>query len=241
VRLACQIRPQRDLVVRTLLPAHADPKRSKWHADAADWAVHQEVTVLFAYMRGFSNLALHQPPAELMHVLTRVIDDLAQAAELRGGRVAAIETDGIMAVFGLDAAAGAGARAALEAAADMLKAVDSANRDAGVSVSQPIRIGVGLHTGSVIATEVGDADRGVQLLVIGHTVVIADRLEEATKELAADCVVSAHTLAMARLPARAERLVQVSYKNGDAPVAAVARPRSPSWGSACVRPSSPGA
>ncbi len=220
VRLACQTRPTGDLVVRTLLPADAGERGRLWHAQPLEWGEERVLTVLFADMRGFSNLARFQPPQDLVQLLNRLIDELSQATERRGGRVAMIETDGVMAVFGLAGSPAQGARAALDAAADMLRCVEVMNRDAGLSVSQPLRIGVGVHTGGVVATDVGDAERGYQLVVIGTPVVIADRLQEATKEHGADCVASLATLEFAGLAGAAKRTVNVSYKGADAPAPA---------------------
>jgi adenylate cyclase len=220
VRLACQIRPEEDLIVRSLLPARADDASRLWHATPLEWGEERKLTILFADLRGFSNLALFQPPDDLMRLLGRVIDELTQATERRGGRVALIETDGIMAVFGLGGSAGAAARGAIEASADILRAIDHVNADAALGISQPLRVGIGVHMGSVIASDVGDAEHGFQLTVIGSAVVIADRLEEATKEHAADCLISLPALQAAGLGARAGRTVNIAYKNGDAPMPA---------------------
>lgn len=217
VRLACQIKPHGDLAVRMLMPAVEDKRRRLWHAQALEWGAERELTVLFADIRGFSNLARHQSATDLTRLLNRLIDDMAQATELRGGRIAMIETDGVMAVFGLDGRAGAGARGAVEAAADILQAIEQANDDVGLAVTQPVRVGVGVHTGPVIAAEIGDRERGFQLVAIGAPVVIAHRLEEATKEVAADCLISADTIEAAGLAGRASRGLKVAYKNGEAP------------------------
>jgi adenylate cyclase len=224
VRLACQIRPRQDISVRMLIPTPA-PGRPAPHANRGfEWGGERELTVMFADMRGFSNLALYQSPADITLLLNRLLDELLEAVELRGGVVASIETDGVLALFGLDEAAGAGARAAVEAAVDALKVADRLNAEIGVAVTQPIRFGVGLHTGRLVVAEIGDVERGYRLAPIGVTVVIADRLQEATKEFSADCVVSAETLAAARLAPKDGRAVAIHYKNGDAPVAAWAYP-----------------
>ncbi len=222
VRLACQIRPQEDIAVRMLMPSADGGKRLMWNAEALEWGAERELTVLFADIRSFSSLARHQAPSDLVVLLNRMIDEIAQATELRGGRVAMVETDGIMAVFGLDGATRAGARAAIMAGADILKAIEAANDDLGLGVTQPVRVGIGIHTGPVVATEIGDSLRGYQLVVIGVPVVIASRLEQATKEVAADCIVSLAAMDAAGLTSENARMLQLNYKNGDAPVAAVA-------------------
>ncbi|MGL4727540.1 MAG: adenylate/guanylate cyclase domain-containing protein, partial [Bosea sp. (in: a-proteobacteria)] len=140
VRLACQIAPTQDLIVRTLLPAGEPGKARLWHSKPLEWGEERTLTVLIADVRGFSSLARFQPPNDLILLLNRIVEEMSQAVERRGGRVALVETDGIMAVFGLEGSQSAAARAAIEAAADILHAIDHVNSDAGLAVSQPIRV-----------------------------------------------------------------------------------------------------
>lgn len=222
VRLGCQIRPKHDLKLRILLPGEVRMSGGEPDSVALEWGHEEELTILFADIRGFSALARNQLPADLVVVLNHVIDELSQATMAHGGRVTMVETDGIMAVFGLGDRSRAGARAAIEAAAAMLKAISRSNKGFGVAVPQPIRIGIGVHTGSVIVTRVGDGDRGQHLAVIGEAVVAASRLEEATKEFASDCLISRRTLDVAGIAAAGQETRKVHYKNGEAPVLAVA-------------------
>jgi adenylate cyclase len=227
VRLACQIRPVSDMNVRVLLGAQsfgpqAYPAAGSGGVEALDWGVEDDLTVLFADIRSFATLARNQLPADLMLLLNRVLGEMTQAVEARGGRVAMVQTDGIMAVFGVGGKSRAGSRAALKAAADILKAIQLVNKDIRATLPQPLRVGIGVHAGEVVLSRSEDGAGGQRLVVIGEAVVIASRLEEATKELAADCVVSAHTVALAGFspPASGER--QVHYKNGASPVLAYA-------------------
>ncbi|MGL4438198.1 MAG: adenylate/guanylate cyclase domain-containing protein, partial [Bosea sp. (in: a-proteobacteria)] len=221
VRLGCQIRPTSDLKLRILLPTETKVFGREVSVSALEWGQQEELTILFADIRGFSTLARNQLPSDLVVVLNHVIDEMCQATLAHGGRVSMVETDGIMAVFGLGKSSRVGARGAVEAAAAMLKATTRTNRELGVAVPQPIRIGVGVHTGSVVVTRIGDDERGYQLTVIGEAVVAAHRLEDATKEFAADCLISAHTLEVAGLKAYDQPTHPVHYKNGEAPVQAV--------------------
>lgn len=224
VRLACQIRPTQDLRVRILLP-NDSRSLNRTSIDAAlEWGIQRPLTVLFADIRGFSALAGHQMPSDTAVLLNRVIDELTQATLAHGGRVALIETDGIMAAFGLSDVGGSGARSAVKAAADMLRAIALVNEDLGATLPQPLRIGIGIHSGPVVVTQIGDSERGFQLVVIGEAVVAASRLEEATKEMAADCIVSCVTLKSAGFPTEGKDVAQIHYKNGEEPLSAVMYP-----------------
>jgi adenylate cyclase len=221
VRLGCQIRPNHDLKLRILLPTETKVFGRELSVSALEWGQEQELTILFADIRGFSALARNQLPSDLVVVLNHVIDEMCQATLAHGGRISMVETDGIMAVFGLGERSRVGARGAIEAAAAMLKATARTNRELGLAVPQPVRIGVGVHTGSVVVTRIGDAERGYQLTLIGEAVVAAHRLEDATKEFAADCLISAHTLDIAGVKMSGQPTHPIHYKNGEAPVQAV--------------------
>ncbi len=218
VRLACQIRPKADLGVRVLLESQQGLADTGGVGEAIEWGAEEELTVLFADMRGFATLAQNQLPSDLIILLNRVMGEMIQAVEAREGRIAMIQTDGIMAVFGMNGKSRAGSRAALHAAADILKAVHLVNKDIRAALPLPVRVGIGIHSGEVIVSRAEDNAGGQRMLVIGEAVVIASRLEEVTKEFAADCVISTRTIAAAGFspPASAER--QVHYKNGATPV-----------------------
>jgi adenylate cyclase len=218
VRLACQIRPKADLGVRVLLGTQQMPADSGIPGGALELGVEEELTVLFSDIRGFATLAQNQLPEDVIILLNRVMGEMMQAVEARGGRIAMIQTDGIMAVFGMSGKLRAGSRAALHAAADILKAVHLVNKDIRAALPLPVRVGIGIHSGHVVLSRAEDNAGGQRLVVIGEAVVIASRLEEVTKEFAADCVISTRTITAAgfSLPATAER--QVHYKNGASPV-----------------------
>ncbi|MGL4973939.1 MAG: adenylate/guanylate cyclase domain-containing protein, partial [Bosea sp. (in: a-proteobacteria)] len=212
------IRPKSDLNVRILLPSDFKQFGVDGDISAIEWGAREDLTILFADVRAFSALAKHQLPSDLTLLLSRIIDELTQATLAHGGVVAQVQTDGIMAVFGLGKSTKSGAKAAVEAATDMLRTMSLTNREIGLALPQPVRIGIGIHTGPVIVSRIGHTDRGFQMVVLGETVDAASRLEEATKEFAADCVASDDTLRAAGIAAEATELRQLHYKNGQAPV-----------------------
>ncbi len=202
IRLACQVHPTADLNVRVLLSSDAMSAVPEQVNEALDWGVSEELTVLSADIRGFATLAEHQLPSDVIALLNRLIGEMAHAVEGRGGRVAAVQTDGIIALFGMGGKARAGGRAAIHAAADMLKAMNLVNKDVSNSLPLPVRGGIGVHSGPVLLSRADDSFSGQRLVVVGEAVIVASRLEEMTKELAADCIVSSKTIALAGLRRR---------------------------------------
>jgi adenylate cyclase len=220
VRLACQVRPERDLNVKVLLSAGNGGTMQDLDDDALKIGNQRDVAVLVTDIRGFSTLARTQLPQDLVVLLNRVVDDMKQAVSARGGFTAVVVTDGLMAVFGTSASLTNASKAAILAAGDILKATEATNRDIGGSLPQPLRVGVGIHYGSAVLARLGDEQHGHVLNVIGETVLVANRLEEATKEFGADCIISDTAMAQAGIAATGGAALQLQYKSGESPIAA---------------------
>ena len=188
VRLACQLRPLADLSVTPLLPASATA------ADAMERAEYQRseersVAVLFADLRGFTRLAESRLPYDVVFVLNRYREEMARAIESAGGVVNEFIGDGVMALFGQDSDVETGCRQAITAAGVMLERLGHLNRTLAAELSEPLRVGIGIHAGPVILGEMGYANlKGIT--VVGDVVNIASRLEEMTKRFGAPVVMS---------------------------------------------------
>jgi adenylate cyclase len=94
-----------------------------------------------------------------------------------------------MALFGVDAGAGAGCRHALAAAVDMVRSVARLSEALGSELPAPLRIGIGIHTGPAVVGRMGYAE-GQYLTAVGDTVNAATRLEQLTKEYDCALVIS---------------------------------------------------
>lgn len=193
VRLACQIRPQDDLQVQILLASRLNAAGAR--TLQPDDAVNKRgLTVVVADLRAFSALSERQLPRELIGLLNRFFDEMGQAITAHDGRIDAFYGDGFMAVFGLEGSQARGAQAAISAAADIVRAVDALNREFGVALPLPLRIGIGIHTGDAITGAVENDNLGRREITVGETVMIASQLEAATRRVLADVVVSEDTI-----------------------------------------------
>ena len=94
--------------------------------------------------------------------------------------------DGFLALFGAPLETPDAAHHAVAAAREMLAANERANKTA----SWPLRIGVGIHIGDVIAGNIG-SPRRKEYTVIGDTVNFAARLEALNKEFNSQFLISA--------------------------------------------------
>jgi len=199
VRLACQIRPKRDLAVQIILPVNHKSSQLDLNDETLKSGVELTGTVLFVNLRGFDHLTETQLPFDLVVLLNRFVEEMRQAIEGHGGHMTMFLTDGIMAVFGLSGQ-GSGAKSAIAASQDMMRSAETLNSEFAAALPQPLRIGVGIHTGKLVMARVGDEEHGYMATALGETVTVANRLENATRELLADCLVSQATVQAAGLP-----------------------------------------
>jgi adenylate cyclase len=188
VRLACQLRPVRDLAVAPLLPAAAGPSLAAPRGDARGGR-DQEIAVLFADLRGFTGMAERKLPYDVVFVLNRYCEVVGSAITAAGGIPNQFSGDGVMAIFGVDRGAEEGCRHALAAAGAMVAGIATLNRELALELPTPLRLGIGIHTGPAIVGRMGYGD-SAQLTAIGDTVNVAARLEQLTKDYACALVMS---------------------------------------------------
>ncbi len=188
VRLACQLRPRGDLRVTPLLPATAqasDGFRQQRYLHGAE----REIVILFGDLRAFTKLSEDKLPYDLVFLLNRYFAEMGHAVEAAGGRIDKFIGDGVMALFGLDSGAEAGCREALAAAKDMAERMQSLNRALIHDLPEPLRIGIGIHTGPAIVGEMGYGT-SVSITAVGDCVNTASRMEALTKTYACELVIS---------------------------------------------------
>ncbi|QYK41170.1 MAG: adenylate/guanylate cyclase domain-containing protein [Paracoccaceae bacterium] len=201
VRLACQLRPEADLTVSPLLPGRRDSLR-RVRLDRYHWGVEQEVTILFADLRGFTRMSEGKLPFDVVFLLNQFLGQMAGAIEDTGGHVDKFMGDGIMAIYGMDRPMALGAAQAIDGARAMGGVLGSLNQSLREDLPSPLSMGIGLHAGPAILGRIGAAERSeaaAQLTALGETVNVASRLEAATKELGVQAIVSAACMAVSGL------------------------------------------
>ena len=188
VRLACQTRPGHDLEVTPLLPPTATPRDSRARPENIQGS-EQEIAILFADLRAFTQLAESKLPYDVVFLLNRYFRSMGEAVEGAGGQIDKFIGDGVMALFGVGSDPTRGCREALAGARAMAEQLDELNRALTSDLDDPLRMGIGIHTGSAIVGEMGYAD-AVSMTAIGDAVNTASRLETLTKEHGCQLIVS---------------------------------------------------
>ena len=175
----------------------------------------REVTIIFSDIAGYSGLSESLTPAALVADLNRYFARMTEIAQRHGGFVDKFIGDGILAVFGAPLAQGRHAEAAVQAALDMVAALES---DSTLTLNrQPIRIRIGLHTDHVIVGNIGAPDR-FNYTVVGDGVNLAARLEGVGKMYHIAIIASEETRRAAGEAHRFRELDQVRVVGRDQPV-----------------------
>jgi class 3 adenylate cyclase len=154
----------------------------------------REVTILFADLRDFTTWVETTEPREVVRELNRYFGAMEAAVRHHGGLVLQFIGDEIEAVFGAPVAAGDHARRAVRAALDMRAALASFNSARVAAGKTPLRHGIGIHTGTVLAGSIGGADR-LSYALVGDAVNLASRIQDLTKAAGTDILISATTRA----------------------------------------------
>lgn len=152
-------------------------------------AREQNVAVLFADIVGFTKMCEHEPAIDVIRLLRDYHDRLGRAVFNNDGTLDKYMGDGLMATFGTPDPGPRDAANALQCAMDMIAALKHWNTERIGAGSAPVRVGIGLHYGPVIAGDIGN-ERRLEYSVIGDTVNIASRLEQLTRSLNTKLVVS---------------------------------------------------
>lgn len=141
-----------------------------------------EVTVLFSDIRGFTSMAEHLGPGEVVQVLNDYFTAMSALVVEQAGIVDKYVGDALMAVWGVPRPAPDGPERAVRTALGMLARLDALNQRWQAEGRPPLQIGVGINTGAAVFGNIGSPHK-MDLTVVGDTVNVASRLEAMTKDL----------------------------------------------------------
>lgn len=152
----------------------------------------REVTILFADLRDFTPWVESSPAAEVVAGLNAYFTEMDAAIRGHGGLVLQFIGDEIEAVFGAPVSDELHADHALAAAREMqsrLEAWNAQRRSAGLA---ELHHGIGIHTGTVLAGNIGSSER-MSYALVGDAVNVASRIQSLNKDFGTRILVSGET------------------------------------------------
>jgi adenylate cyclase len=183
--------------------------------------VQREVTILFADLRDFTPWVEASPPADVVADLNAYFTEMDLAIRAHGGLVLQFIGDEIEAVFGAPLADARHADAAVAAAREMGNRLDAWNTARRAAGKAGLRHGIGIHTGTVIAGNIGSSER-MSYALVGDAVNLASRIQALNKDFGTQVLVSGVTHARLASPVGLEALPAVRVKGRSAEVAVFA-------------------
>ena len=151
------------------------------------------VSVLFCDIRGFTSHSERHTPEEVVALLNEYLPIVVDAAQAHQGTVNKFGGDSTLVIYGAPKQLGESAYQAVLTALEMRANLQALNVQLVERDEEPIRIGVGINTGIVLAGAVGPHARQ-EYTVIGDTVNLASRIEALNKDYSEyDILISGNT------------------------------------------------
>jgi adenylate cyclase len=144
-----------------------------------------EATILFSDIRDFTTMSEKMPPQELVAFLNEYFSYVTAPISAHNGMINKFIGDAVMAVFAPQFGSKNHVDDAVRAALGMREKLAELNARGGPE----IRFGVGLHTGTLVAGNIGTEKR-LEYTVIGDTVNVASRIESLNKDLGSVILIS---------------------------------------------------
>ncbi len=201
---------QRELISKFATAEVAEDMRESGFALGGKYL---EATAMFSDIRGFTTITESQTPAETIELLNTYYTLMFEAISGHSGVVNQMVGDGLMAIFGAPLPMDGKEEQAVRAAIEMIEMIDLFNYDRTTQGKTPIKIGIGIATGSVIAGYTGTQSRATYTCV-GDTVNLAARLESHTKVVGKPILIdeTTHQKLSSTIPVEDEGTVQVKGK-----------------------------
>jgi adenylate cyclase len=175
------------------------------------------VTIVFTDIRSFTSISEKMDAQQLVGLLNEYFGEMVSIVIKEDGIVDKFIGDAIMIVFGAPEPEDNAPLRAVRTAVGMRHALAQLNERLKARGIEPLRTGIGIHTGEVVAGSIGHADRR-EYTVIGDAVNLASRLESATKELGVNVLISEDTYELTKDHIEARPVKQIHVKGREKPV-----------------------
>jgi adenylate cyclase len=152
----------------------------------------KRVTLLFSDLRNFTPLVEKNHPRQVVKILNQYFNEMNLAVKAHKGLILQYVGDEIEAVFGAPVGFDDHPEMAVQAALEMRKRLIALNITLEEQGVEPLEHGIGLHSGAVLAGNIGSEER-MSYALVGDTVNTASRIEGLTKTYKTDIILSQTT------------------------------------------------
>jgi len=152
----------------------------------------KRATLLFSDLRDFTPFVESTHPKQVIRLLNQYFTQMTEAIKESRGLVLQYVGDEIVAVFGAPVSYDDHPDMAVKAALEMRRRLIALNQDLEKQGFRPFQHGIGIHTGAVLAGNIGSKDR-ISYTLVGDTVNLASRIGGLTKEFSCDIILSQTT------------------------------------------------
>lgn len=135
----------------------------------------QEATILFSDIRGFTSLSENMTPNEVVETLNDYFNQMIEIIFKYNGILDKIIGDELMVIYGVPKSNIQDSENAVLTAIEMQEKLIAFNQDRCINLKKPIKVGIGVNSGSVISGNIGSTDQ-MDFTVIGDSVNLASRL-----------------------------------------------------------------
>ena len=142
----------------------------------------KEISVLFADIRGFTTLTEKMSPQDVIQLLNECMTKISHLIDEFGGVIDKYVGDEVMALFGAPVSSEDHAQKSVACALKIMEELEMWNQERAKQNLDPIQMGIGIHTGVVLAGNMG-AENRLNYTVLGANVNLASRLCSYAKPL----------------------------------------------------------
>ena len=177
----------------------------------------KELTLLFSDIRGFTTFSEKLTPDFLGDMLNEYFSLMTSSIFAHGGTLDKFIGDAVMAIFGAPLDLPGHPLNGCLSARSMISNLNKLNIKWESEGKNPIKIGIGLHTGKVKVGNFGSHER-FDYTVIGENVNLASRLEGLTKPYGVDIIISDATYKNVEDKMLCRQLDRVMVKGSNKPL-----------------------
>lgn len=173
------------------------------------------LSIVFVDIRGFTQLSSQLASAKVIELLNRFYATASSVIDRNHGILDKFMGDGFLAYFGYPNQSSNHAELAIHFAIELQSQMLTLNAELAMEKLPPVKIGIGINTGDVIAGNIGTLERK-DFTIIGDSVNTACRIQELTKKLEAPILVSqqTHELTAQKFEFQKFELVEIRGKSG---------------------------